>query len=105
MINWIIIGVLILIAFALLKIEHHGRRIKVVAIIIIAALLYFSLAGLFNSGEVDINSPKGIMNAVWVYFGWLGKTATAVWEVGTDSVRTVGNAIRFNETEKDDGRR
>ena len=99
--NWIIIGVFVVIGLIFLKMEHHTRKIKVIVIVIIGFILYFSIAGIFMSEQVDITSPRGIINAVYVYFGWIGQTATSLWNIGTDTVSLVGNVIKLNNTGED----
>jgi len=75
-----------------------GRKVKVVLIVIIGAMLYFSVVGLFSSEEIDLTSPRGIIRAIYVYFGWLGEAAGNLWNVGKDTVVGVGNAIKMNST-------
>lgn len=100
-IKWIIIGVLILIGFYYLKMEHHAHKLKIVVIIVLVALIYFSMMGIFTSEQVDITSPKGIVNAVYVYFGWIGQTASNLWDIGVDTTHMVGNAIKVNKDDSD----
>ena len=89
-----------------IKVEHHTHKIKVIIIVIIGALIYFSLVGIFSSERVDLTSPRGIANGVYVYFGWMGNAISNLWDIGTDTVRTVGNAIRIdNDSEEDTIRR
>jgi hypothetical protein len=99
-IQWIAIGVLILIGFYLLKVEHHAKRVKIVIILIIGAIIYFSIVGHFSSNSVDITSPRGIINGVYLYFGWIGQTASSLWDIGVDTTHLVGNAIRPNDTDQ-----
>ena len=96
LIQWIIIALLLLIGFWYIKVEHHTHKIKITILIILVAIIYFSMVGVFSSTKVDLTSPSGVVNAVYVYFGWMGQTITNLWEVGTDTTRTVGNAIRLN---------
>ena len=104
-INWIIIGIFVIVGLFLLKMEHHSRKIKVLLIILIGFTLYFSIVGMMSSEKVDITSPRGISNAVYIYFGWIGQTATSLWDIGTDTVTLVGNAIKLNDTSVERGRR
>jgi len=97
-IQWIIIALFILIGLWALKLEHHARKVKIVAIALIALLVYFSMIGIFTSEKVSLTSPRGITNAVYVYFGWMGQTAGNLWDIGTDTVTLVGNAIKINNT-------
>jgi len=90
--------IFILIAFLILRVEHIGRKARIVLLILIALVLYFSVANLFSSESIDLTSPRGIINAVYIYFGWLGKTAAALWDVGKETVNMVGDVINFNVT-------
>ena len=100
MIHWIAIGVLILLGFMLLKFDHHGRKIKLVIVLVVAALIYLSIISIFNSESFDLSSPKGIVKATYLYFGWLGRTAANLWDAGKETAGMVGNAIKFNSTEE-----
>jgi len=102
MIQWIIIGVFILIGFWYLKMEHHTRKAKAIFIVIIVALLYFSMMGIFSSEEVNMTSPRGIVSGMYVYFGWVGQTMGNLWDIGVDTVRTVGNSIKINDNSEDE---
>ena len=99
--EWIAIAVVIIIGFILLQLEHHARRYKIIIAIILIAILYFSIIGIFSSGEVDLTSPRGIVNSVYLYFGWIGSTVTSLWDIGTDTVTLVGNAVKINNTSED----
>ena len=100
-IQWIVVIVLVLIGLWYLKIEHHSRKIKVITLVLIGAIIYFSMVGILSSEKVDLNSPRGALNAVYVYFGWIGQTASNLWDIGTDTVHLVGNAIKIDNTEED----
>ena len=99
--KWIAVAVLIVIGLVLLKLEHHGKKIKIFIILIAGFIIYFSIIGHFNSGQVDINSPRGIINGIYLYFGWIGQTASNLWDIGVDTTRLVGNAIKINNTRQD----
>ena len=98
-IQWIVVAVLVLLGLWYLQLEHHTRKIKIVAAIAIVALLYFSMATIFTSQEVDLTNPRGIVNAVYFYAGWIGQTTTKLWDIGADTTTLVGNAIKVNRTE------
>lgn len=98
MLSWIIIAVLVVLALLILRIEHTGRRVKVFVLIIIVALLYLSVMTLFSSDAVDLNSPRGIVNAIYLYFGWMGKVISNLWDIGKETANTVGNVIKLNMT-------
>ena len=98
-IQWIIIGIIILIGLWALQLEHHTRKIKIAIVIAVVALFYFSMTSILTSDEVSLESPRGIINAVYVYAGWVGQTATNLWDIGVDTTTLVGNAIKTNNTE------
>ena len=99
--QWLAIGVLIFLGLTFLKIEHHTRKIKIIAIIAIAALIYFSITGILGPKDVDMTSPRGIVNSVYLYVGWIGSTASSLWDIGIETTHMVGNAIKINSTEED----
>ena len=100
-VQWIVIGVFILIGLWYLKMEHHGRKVKVVVIAIIGLVIYFSMVGIFTSEQVSLDSPRGVVNAVYVYFGWIGQTATSLWDIGANTVSLVGNAIKIDKEDEE----
>ena len=75
--------------------------ISVVIMVIIGAMIYFSMMSIFTSEQVDITSPRGIVNGVYVYFGWIGQTASSLWDIGADTAHLVGNAIKVDNNEDD----
>ena len=103
--QWIVLGVFVLIAIVFLRAEHHTRKVKVIVIILIGFLLYFSIMGVFSSDKVDLTSPRGIVNGVYVYFGWIGNAITGLWDVGADTVGMVGNVVKINDSSEGEDER
>ena len=99
-VGWIIIGVFVLVGLWLLKMDHHTKKIKIGLIVLIALVVYFSMVGILSSEKVDLTSPRGVVNAVYVYFGWIGQTAGNLWDIGVDTTHLVGNAIKINNSEE-----
>ncbi|MFA5060833.1 MAG: hypothetical protein WC494_00765 [Candidatus Pacearchaeota archaeon] len=100
----IIILLIAIIALKLLKFDHHARTIKIIFFTLIILLLYFSIMSVLNSGNADLGSPRGITKTISFYFGWLGQTVWNLWDIGADTVKTVGNAIKVNSTEQNQKR-
>jgi len=94
----IVIAIFLIIGLIALKTGHQTRKIKIIIVIVIGFLLYFSIVSLFTSEKVDITSPRGIIQATYLYFGWIGQTASNLWDIGVDTVHLVGNAVKFNNT-------
>ena len=99
-IQWIAIAILVLLGLFFLKVEHHGQKIKMITLVILALVVYFSIVGHFSSEEVNFSSPRGIINGVYLYFGWIGQTASSLYDIGVDTTHMVGNAIKINKTEE-----
>ena len=93
-VQWVIVAVFVLAGLWYLKMEHHSRKMKVVIIVLIGALIYFSMINIFTSSQVDLTSPRGVVNA-----------ASSLWDIGSDTVGLVGNAIKVNNTDTDQPRR
>jgi hypothetical protein len=98
-IQFVIVGLLVFLGLFYLKMEHHGRRYKAIIIVILGFLIYFSVVSIFSSEQVDLSSPRGVVNAVYVYFGWMGHAASNLWDVGVETVGMVGNAVKINNSE------
>ncbi|MFH1452217.1 MAG: hypothetical protein ABIF88_03535 [archaeon] len=97
MLIWIIIiGVFLIIGLYVLKLEHSTRKLKVIIVVVVGFLLLFSIATVFRSDQVDLSSPSGIISAIYLYVGWMGKTILKLWDIGVDTTGTVGNAIKLN---------
>lgn len=105
MIQWIAVIVLVIFGLYLIKFEHFEKRVKLVILAILALLIYFSIISVLSSEVIDLKTSRGVIKAGYLYFGWLGNTASALWDIGTSTVRTVGNAINLNITESENNRR
>lgn len=93
----IVIGILAVIGLYFLKMEHHTRKIKIIAIALIALLFYVSATGMFNSNNVDITSPRGIVSGIYLYVGWLGESASSIWDIGIETTGRVIDAVRIED--------
>jgi len=74
------------------------KAVKMFILLIIGALIYFSIVSVFSSPQVDLTSPKGIIGGAYFYVGWIGQAAASLWDVGVDTTHMVGNAIKVNST-------
>lgn len=97
-IQWIAIGILVMVGFSFIKLDGHITKIKVLVLLGLGAILYFSIVSMLSSGRLDTNSPKSIVNSVYSYFGWLGDTAVKLFNIGKDTTVLVGNAVKYNVT-------
>jgi len=70
--NWIIIAILVILAFVFLRIRHVKH--KIFLIVIIFALLFFYTTGsqILSEQDVDWKSVSGVEQGLRVYFTWVG---------------------------------
>ena len=97
---WLIIAILILGVLIFLKIEHHGRTVIFVIILLAIIFLYFSATSVISSEEFDLSSPKEIVRAAGMYFSWLWNSVSGLWEIGEDTTGRVVETINFTDTAK-----
>ena len=97
MIFWIVLVFLAVAAILFFKFEHHFRLFRIAILGLIVVLIYLSMSSVLSSGEVNLDSPRGVVNAVYLYVGWLGETTVELLDIGKDSVALAGNAIKVDE--------
>lgn len=68
-----IISLMLIIAAIWIIIEAQRLKHKLIAIALIALILfsYFSFAAVFNDSGIDFKTGKGIVKATKIYFSWL----------------------------------
>ena len=94
MIGWLIIGILIVLAIFILKMNHMKHRMWVFFIVLLALFLYISINIVYNKYDLNFNSTEGVADAAKIYFGWLGN--------GFQNMKTlVGNAVKMDWTSSD----
>ncbi len=99
-ISWIVILLLLAIGLIYMKLEHHGRVIKVIVLVFLLFMILFSMSSILKMrGTTDYSDPKEIVQTVYYYFGWLGNTLSQLWSIGQETAVTVGNVVKVNESE------
>ncbi len=98
MISLIVIAILVILGFLFVKFYHTGMKIKLVLLLLLGLLLYWSISGLMSSVNLDVNSPTEVIKGVGLYFSWLGQTATHVWDIGKTTALTIKDTVSFNNT-------
>ena len=102
MIWWLIIIGFFLIAILFLKFEHNIKKWKLILLLIVLIFLFFSIKSIVENNNTDIKSPGGIMNTIYIYFGWLGDKGLQVLNFGEIAINTIGNSIKEIKSENDD---
>jgi len=89
MINLFIIGILVVVAVILIKMNHFRHRITIIGLLIFVLFLYSTIVIVNKGNEINLTTSEGIFDAVKVYFGWLGN--------GFGNLKTLtGNAIKMD---------
>ena len=101
MITWIILGIFVLIALVYIKLSHQGKRVKLIVLVLLGILFYFSLLAFFSSEDVQLTSPQGIAKATTGFFVRIGETAGELWEIGKVTGKAVVKVIDFNQSRVD----
>lgn len=71
-ITWIVVGILIVIAFIFLRVKHFKHKVIAVVLILLLMFLYVSFTRVVKDEEINLKSAGGIEKAVKLYFVWLG---------------------------------
>jgi hypothetical protein len=95
---WVI--ALFLILLVLVKVEHAGKRVKLILLILIGAFLFFSMSSVLEKNSLEIDSVKNFGKAVSVYFSWLGNAAHQVWGIGNSIKDGIQDAVKSNQTKE-----
>ncbi len=85
--------VFILLSLLLFRLEHSGKRIKLIIIIILGLIIFFSFMKFYNSSEMDLKTPIGIVKTGIGYGKWVGHSVVNLWEAKDDIVKIVGDAV------------
>jgi multidrug transporter EmrE-like cation transporter len=95
---WIIAIVFIIIIMVFLKFEHFKKNWYTAILIVILIIAYLSITAMLETGKMDFTSTGAAVNSFAVYFGWLGETTINLMGIGKDTIKTVGNVVRINNT-------
>ena len=96
----IVIVVLVILALMLFKLEHHGKRVKLFIIIVIALLVASSIFTFSKSEEANLTNPRGIIKTGYSYISWVGHSIANLWDSKEEIRDIVGDAVRFNSSQE-----
>lgn len=91
--NWMIIAVLIILAFAFLRLRHIKHKVFLITVIIILLFFYATASQVLSKQNIDWKSTSGLEKGAKVYFAWLGGFA------GNLKVLTA-NAVKMDWAQK-----
>ena len=96
MINWIIIIVLMVVAFIAVKYIHIRHRILVVLILLLGLFVFIGITSL--SDQTDFSTTQGAVSSLKTYGGWLGNVYSNLKSVIGEVIKldwVGGNNTRF----------
>lgn len=70
-----------------------------VILVLLLGLIFFSMSSMVSDGRMDFSSPQSTLSSLKFYVVWLGETGLKLVGTGKDTVVTVGNVIKGNQTE------
>ena len=72
MVNWIIVALVIVLAFVVFKFKEMRHRFGLITIIVILLLATFSFSVVSSKNNVDLSTFDGLVTAGKIYFSWIG---------------------------------
>ena len=72
MIGIIVIGILIVLAVILIRMNHFRHKMVIIFLLVFVLFLYTTIVVVNKTNEMDLTTTEGFFNAAKVYLGWLG---------------------------------
>lgn len=69
---WIVMVVLVILAFFVLRIRHFKNKIFFFIIVLVALFIFITVSSVVTNYSVDLKSVDGIERGFKIYFSWLG---------------------------------
>jgi len=69
-INWIIIGMFIIIGIVIIKVSNLKHKFLILFLIFLALFFYSTFILVSNENEFNFSSSKGIYTAINIYYSW-----------------------------------
>ena len=99
-INFIVIGILILVGVIAFRLDHLRHRILIILLIFLALFLYSSVSLVTEKNEIDLKNSGGIFAASKVYIGWLGNGFKNLKQLTARAIEMDWASTNGNFTEK-----
>jgi|TARA_B100001971_G_C18042034_1_gene458155 CHASE2 domain-containing sensor protein len=94
LINWLVIGILVVIGVIAIKVNHLKHKFFIVLLILTALFLYSTIALVSEEEKLDLKTSEGLFEASKVYTGWLANGFNNIKEL-------TGKAIKMDWTSTD----
>lgn len=70
--NWILIGILVVVLFLIIKFREGKHKFSFVIILLVLLFLGISFWNVYSVHKLNLTTFDGTVNAGKVYFSWLG---------------------------------
>jgi glucan phosphoethanolaminetransferase (alkaline phosphatase superfamily) len=91
---YVIMGILIVIGLIFIQFEHHTKKLKVMIVISILMLIFFSVIGFYNSGQSDFSSIKSSIDTTFFFLSWIWQSSLEIWDAGVEFTGKVVGIVR-----------
>lgn len=88
-INWIIIGLLLVLLLFLAKARHVKHKFYAIFLVLVLLFIYLSASRVFSGANIDFKSFEGWVKAGKLYFSWLV-------HIGGNLKSLTGEAFKLN---------
>lgn len=86
---WIIIAILVVVAFFILRIHHLKHKIFLFLVVFAVLFIFITASNVVTKYKIDLKSVNGIEKGAKIYFAWLGGAF--------DNFKSItGNAIKMD---------
>ncbi len=99
-INFVVIGILILVGIVAIRLNYLRHRILIILLILLALFLYSSVALVSEQNKIDLKSSGGVFAASKVYIVWLGNGFQNLKQLTAKVIETDWTSINGTFTEK-----
>ncbi len=87
MLNWIVIGMLIVLFLIALRFKHLKQKAFLIAIILLALFFYISASKVIKTESINLKTFDGVVSAGRIYFNWLIHLGGNVKTLGGQAIK------------------
>jgi len=89
MIEWIILGIFLIIGLIIIKLSYAKSKIKFFAILLILILIYASATTVLSKNNIKLNSVDGYGKAASLYLTWIVEAGNNLWQTTGNVIKTI----------------
>ncbi len=82
----IFLSLIIAVIWIIVEVKRLKHKLGAIFLIVLIVFSYLSFFAVFNSQELDLKSPLGLVDASKIYFSWLGSVFTNLKMLTTNAI-------------------